>query len=397
MEKTLSKDKKYYNYSNPHAHLEYNPNINNIMNEAEIKALQQIEFEKQRDELIKSRKKEFKKNCNEMILSYKEEQKIKNEEEELNKKAAIEEHNLKMKNFNKKVQERNTKKIINNNKNLIWIKKDKIKNENKNKIKDNDNKQIKIIKHFDENESIKLKKMNTNFIPKKTILKQFTNGDIKIEQEIQGNNNEINNDLFTPKKTILKSSDTLYENYKETERIENDNENIIDLRNNIEEIIYSQNVIKKNKSFNYKNSNIKNQINEKMNELKRFRYEGIFPEEKKVIQKKYKKNIIKNKKFLSEFEKKRFIKALKNIFTERLGEHNIYIQNICCCGNLQKQLTAIVEKGNLTVYALTEVECANNCIFYKNKKKYMKCINDVLDSIKSIKYENFHNKYKGIN
>ena len=61
---------------------------------------------------------------------------------------------------------------------------------------------------------------------------------------------------------------------------------------------------------------------------------------------------------------------------------------------MQKQLTALVEKGNLTVYALTEVECANNCVFYKNKKAYLKSINDVLDSIKDIAYENFHNKYK---
>ena len=115
---------------------------------------------------------------------------------------------------------------------------------------------------------------------------------------------------------------------------------------------------------------------------------------KQEIKKEQTKKFFKNKKFMSQFEKKRFIKALKRIFTERLGEHNIYIQNICSCGNLQKQLTAIVEKGNLTVYALTEVECANNCVFYNNKKEYLKNINDVLKSIKNIKYENFHNKYK---
>ena len=392
MEKTKTNIKKYYQYSNPHVHLEYNPNMHNNLNEAEIKALKQIEFEKKRNELIKGKNKEFKKTCNEMVLSYQEEQKIKNKEEELIKKAELEERNLKLKTFNKKVQENNKKKNINNNKNIIWIKKEK-------KKISNNNKPIKVVKHFDENESSSLIKMDSNFIPKKTILKAFTNDDINIESEIQENDNyvdnyNIENDKFNPIKTILKSSNSPEEDIKDKEI--DKNENVIDLRNNIEEILYSQNIIRKNKSFNYK-KDIKKQINERINDLKRFRYEGIYPEEKEIIQKSHKKAIIKNKKFLSEFEKNRFIKALKHIFTERLGEHNIYIQNICCCGNLQKQLTAIVEKGNLTVYALTDVECANNCIFYKNKKEYMKNINDVLNSIKNIKYENFHNKYKEIN
>ena len=55
---------------------------------------------------------------------------------------------------------------------------------------------------------------------------------------------------------------------------------------------------------------------------------------------------------------------------------------------MQKQLTALVERGHITIYALTNIECANNCIFYKNKKEYMKCIYDILNSIKKIKYEN---------
>ena len=412
MEKAKQIKKKYYKYSNPHVHLEYNPNMNNNLNEAEIKASQQIEFEKKKNELIKSKNKEFKKTCNEMILTYQEEQKIKNKEESNStKKAEIEENKIKLRNFNKKVQEQNKRKKINNNKNLIWIKK-----EEKQKNKTSNNKPIKIEKHFDENEVITFTKMDSNFIPKKTILKAFTcdniniknNLDINFEKEIQENNininfednvdEENNKDNFNPKKTILKSTNPLViEKTNEFEEKKENNENIIDLRNNIEELLYSQNIIKRNRSFNY-NTNIKHQINENINDLKRFRYEGILPEEKEVIIPKQNKKVnIKNKRFLSEFEKKRFIKALKNIFTERLGEHNIYIQNICSCGNLQKQLTAIVEKGNLTVYALTEVECANNCIFYKNKKKYMKCINEILNSIKRIKYENFHNKYKGIN
>ena len=141
------------------------------------------------------------------------------------------------------------------------------------------------------------------------------------------------------------------------------------------------------------NNEIKDEVNDKISTIKRFRTYGVLPDQSQQENDKNKKKE-KNKKFSSEFERRRFIKALKNIITERLGEHNIYIQNICSCGNLQKQLTALVEKGNFTVYALTEVDCANNCAFYKNKKDYLKSINDVLNSIKNIAYENFHNKNK---
>ena len=59
-----------------------------------------------------------------------------------------------------------------------------------------------------------------------------------------------------------------------------------------------------------------------------------------------------------------------------------------------KTINRFSRKGNLTVYALTDVDCANNCVFYKNKKSYLKNINDVLNSIKDLAYENFYNKYK---
>ena len=335
-----------------------------------------------------------------MALSYQEEQKIKNEEEDLIKKSQRLERIQKMQNFNKTLQEKNMKKKgINNNKNLIWIKPEKNKSQKKLNNNNNDNKQIIVINHDDNkinDDVVNLKKIDSNFLPKKTILKSVTTS----------NNNEIiDNDTnnFIQKKTLLKSSNDLINNKNESDNSKEskiiDNENIVDLRSNLEYLINSQ--YNKNKiEISNKNDgdDIKNQINERINNLKRFRYEGLFPEKKEEIQKKQKNKFtksIRNKKiFLSEFEKKRFIKALKNIFTERLGEHNIYIQNICNCGNLQNQLTALVEKGNLTVYALTEVECANNCVFYKNKKAYLKAINDVLKSIKNIAYENFHNKYK---
>ena len=398
---------------NPQIHLEHNFIQNRNMNEAELKAIKEIEASKRRNELRQSKNKEFKKKYNEKMLSYKDEQKKKNEEEELIKKAERLELIQKMQDFNKTLHEKNMKKnVINNNKHLTWTKTEKTKSKSKSKEKNykNTNKKIIVINHTDKYEDlVNFKNMDSNFIPKKTILKSTSidinninnNNDIIINDI---NNNDNNENNFIQKKTLLKASNDLIqdkieiEDSKESfknEEIENKNEKVIDLRSNIEYMINSQFI--KNQ-FLFKNikekDDIKNQINERINDLKKFRYEGLFPEKNIQFKKNKQKHFNINKKFLSQFEKKRFIKALKNIFTERLGEHNIYIQNICSCGNLQKQLTAIVEKGNLTVYALTEVECANNCVFYKNKKEYMKCINDVLNSIKRIKYENFHNKYK---
>ena len=167
---------------------------------------------------------------------------------------------------------------------------------------------------------------------------------------------------------------------------------VIDLRVNLENQLIEE--LKKKNDNKNNNNEIRDEVYDKINTIRRFREYGYFPDKAPINGVKNKKKAVKNKKFVSEYEKRRFIKALKNIITERLGEHNIYIQNICSCGNLQKKLSALVENGNLTVYALTDVECANNCVFYKNKKAYLKSINDVLKSIKDIAYENFHNKYK---
>ena len=383
MEKTISYPKTV---QNPNIQLEYNLNQNQNLNLAEKNALIQIENTKKLEDIKKSKQKEFKKKYNEKILSYYDEQKKKNEEEELNKKSQNFYRIQKMQNFNKTVYEKNQKKkIINNNKNLIWIKPENIKNKtkNKNKISNNIinnekkiNKEYIVINHNNNdinNDIVNLQSTDSNFIKKKTILiKSESNDDINI------NENNININI------------SVNENLKN--KTNENNENIIDLRNNIQYLLDTK--LTKKENININKEDKRDQINEKINELKQFRYDGTLPEKKIQSEKQSKKHIIKNKKFLSDFEKKRYIKALKNIFTERLGEHNIYIQNICSCGNLQKQLTALVERGHITIYALTNIECANNCIFYKNKKEYMKCIYDILNSIKKIKYENFHNKYK---
>ena len=354
-------------YFNPHVHLEYDYNNISELNEAEMKALQHEEYKNKYDERQKLKNMEFTNKYNKNVLLYKEEQKMRNKEKEMNKNKEKSEKILKKQNFIKSVYEKNmkpnqkpksTNKILKNNKNK--------------EIKQEIKQEIKIINHNNENNIFDDDDFdNDRFIRKKTILKEINN-------KLSMDDSDRNDENITLDKDKNDTNDNL-------------NNNIVDLRGNIEEILLEE--IKTKQKYN-KNNELKDQINEKMSNLKRFRSYGFLPPQDNDIIENKKKKKIKKKKFFSEFEKRRFIKALKHIITERLGEHNIYIQNICNCGNLQKQLTALVEKGNLTVYALTEVECANNCVFYNNKKAYLKCINDVLNSIKDISYENFHNKYK---
>ena len=113
MQKTKNEVEKYQfpqSVVNPQIYLEYNYNRKNNINEAEYKALLQIESNKKKNKLKKSKKKEFKKRYNEMALSYQDEQKKKNQEEEYIKKAERLQRLQKLHNFNKTLQEKNTKK-----------------------------------------------------------------------------------------------------------------------------------------------------------------------------------------------------------------------------------------------------------------------------------------------
>ena len=392
-------------YSPPHAHLEYQNHLRDdlSLNEAEIKALQQEEYKNKNEEIKKIKKQRFIDNCNKNAQIYQEEEKMKNKEEEYMQQTKKQEKLLKNQNFNKNVYEKNMRPFSHR------IPKSKTLNKNTKSFKKNNNKMIKVINHINENQNendnnIYDNNFNEQFIPKKRILENINNqgglyddnvqygrdtekdifyqnfNDMKKNADDENNNNNI--------KIILNKNN---ENNIANLNSDYNNNNIVDLRANIEEQLMQELKMKNNKN---KNNEINEEISDKMSSIKRFRVHGVLPRQNAISEKKKKKTETKKKKFFSEFERRRFIKALKNIFTERLGEHNIYIQNICNCGNLQNQLTALVEKGNLTVYALTEVECANNCVFYKNKKAYLKAINDVLKSIKNIAYENFHNKYK---
>jgi hypothetical protein len=83
------------------------------------------------------------------------------------------------------------------------------------------------------------------------------------------------------------------------------------------------------------------------------------------------------------------MKALRNIMIERFKEKSIIIPNICSCGQLQKKLDTLLEDKNISIYSIINIECANNCIYYNNTQDYYKALNDILHSIKNIKYENF--------
>ena len=344
-------------YYDPHVHLECNYFNQSIpYNEAEMKAIEQEKLRNLYEENKKLKNLEYIKKYKNTALLKEEEKRIKNAEEEMIRKKEQKEQLQKTINYTKEVHDKNMKKFGNTKSKTITKESNDDKN---NQLNDNNNKDSS----------------SENFIPKKRYLSNTIN------------NNIIIND--NKEKYILKKS---HSKEKETEKIILNND-VVDLRYTLEEQINKE-LANKNKIQN--NAEIFTQIDDKINTIKRFRNNGILPVQE-ITKKSCEKNIKKekkNKKCISEFEKRRFNKALKNILTERLGEHHIYIQNICSCGNLQKQLTAIVERGNLTVFALTEVECANNCIFYKNKKAYLKSINDVLKSIKSIAYENFHNKHK---
>ena len=286
MQKTKNEVEKYQfpqSVVNPQIYLEYNYNQKNNINEAEYKALLQIESNKKKNELKISKKKEFKKRYNEMALSYQDEQKKKNQEEEYIKKAERLQRLQKLHNFNKTLQEKNTKKkIINNNKHLIWVKTENNKNKNETKNESNkyNNNPIIVINHDNkEDDIVNLKKVDSTFIAKKTILKSVTSDNKDENKDIIIDNNANNKNItdnFMQKKTVLKSSEYLTNDDKKLEDLKEyqlkENENIIDLRTNLEYMINSQN-IKNNFIINNK-SDIKEQINERIDNLKRFRYEG---------------------------------------------------------------------------------------------------------------------------
>ena len=100
-----------YDYTKPQVYLEYNTKKLNL-NEAEAKAMQQIEYRNKNTELKKLKQKEYIKKYNKSALLYEEEQRMKNKEEQMLKKKEQDEQVLRIQNYNKTVYQNNMKPLL---------------------------------------------------------------------------------------------------------------------------------------------------------------------------------------------------------------------------------------------------------------------------------------------
>ena len=237
--------------------------------------------------------------------------------------------------------------------------KEKAKNINKLKKSKSLNKQEKKM-----NNKLKSQKLEMNS-------NEFIIFDKKNQKEINdGLESKENLDKY--KNENIKDKDAYYNN------------NVVDLRYELENQLLEE-IRNKNRTINH--NELKDEMNDKLNTIKKFRNFGCLPlySHENISKMKNKEN--KNKKFSSEYERRRFIKALKNAINERLGQQNIEMQNICNCGNLSKKLDTLIENGNFIIN-LTDIDCKNNCTVYKNHKEYLQKINEVLKSVKELASNN---------
>jgi hypothetical protein len=279
---------------------------------------------------------------------------MKNREEELKRKNKQNEQLLKKQNYNKSVYNKNMKNYLKEK-----DEKEKAKTINKLKKSKSLNKQ-----EMKSNKNAKSQKLETNN-------NEFIIFDKKIQKEI--------NDGYADN---LESKENLNKNKKDTDACYDNN--VIDLRYELENQLLEE-IRNKNRTINH--NELKDEMNDKLNTIKKFRNFGCLPlhSQENISKMKNKEN--KNKKFSSEYERRRFIKALKNVINERLGQQNIEMQNICNCGNLSKKLDTLIENGNFIIN-LTDLDCNNNCIVYKNHKEYLQKINEVLKSVKELASNN---------
>ena len=127
-----------YEYTKPQVYIEYNNNKHNL-NEAEAKAIQQIEFRNRKTELKNLKQKEFIKKYNKSALLYEEEQRMKNREEQIQKKKEQVEQILRYQNYNKTVYQNNMKPFLKEKEKMQTIKKEQNKKRNKKISKKNIN------------------------------------------------------------------------------------------------------------------------------------------------------------------------------------------------------------------------------------------------------------------
>jgi hypothetical protein len=252
----------------------------------------------------------------------------------------------------------------------------------KNYLKEKDEKEkAKTINKLKKSKSLNKQEIKSNKNLKSQKIDMNRNEFIIFDKKIQKEINEgyVNN---------LESKENLVKVKNKTENIIDkdtcyDN-NVVDLRYGLENQLLEE-IRNKNKTINH--NELKDEMNDKLNTIKKFRNFGCLPlhSQENISKMKNKEN--KNKKFSSEYERRRFIKALKNVINERLGQQNIEMQNICNCGNLSKKLDTLIENGNFIIN-LTDLDCKNNCIVYKNHKEYLQKINEVLKLVKELASNN---------
>ena len=182
--------------------------------------------------------------------------------------------------------------------------------------------------------------------------------------------------------------------------------NVINLREEIDNIIKSKLEECKNDKFESNratlynfNTDVQNEINKNVSNIREFRKTGminnpeLFTARNETQSRKVNESLIepKTKKFENELERRRYTKALKNLMIEKFKEKCIIIPHICSCGQLQKKLDNILECKNISVQSIVNIECANNCIYYKNSNDYNKSLSDIIKSVKNLKFETFSN------
>lgn len=202
----------------------------------------------------------------------------------------------------------------------------------------------------------------------------------------EGNSNN-NNDIIINEKEIK----------------ENSGDASINLRNQIDDIINI--TLQQQKIKPYVNSNdadnnkgfLLNDISSNLNNISLFRKKGFKSITRSSLSTSNKRkqvpsislsNAKNNQKALQDM---RFHNALKQILSERLGEKNIYLPNICSCGQLRINLETLISEKNISVYSVFNSNCANNCIYYKKRHEYEKSISDILFSVRDLTFEAFFN------
>jgi len=265
---------------------------------------------------------------------------------------------------------------------------------------------------------IKVKQSNKSLIQDNPNTSQLNN--------TNNNTTQKNNEVLTKTNDIFKGSNltngeqenqwTLAENHLNNN--DNDmpnqigsNNQTVNLRNDIEAMVKSQLLNRCLKSKDLKQQveeDDEKEGNNGMDKLKMFRKYGkvepsatketITPtvnnktEDKSIIDEKTinEKQSKQYQQFKKELEKRRYIKALRNIMIEKFQEKNIVIPNICSCGQLQRKLDKLIESKNVSVYSIVNSECANNCIYYGKTQEYHKALSDIITSVKNVKFENFN-------